>query len=110
MRKFNAKYILGDWETAQAAAGTTAATATTLNADNNWIATVASANQGVILKAHSPGETASVVNAAATNNLLVYPPSGSNFNGATADLPVTLPAGRAALFFWVSNTKIAAFI
>jgi hypothetical protein len=109
MRQFNAKYILGDWEAAQSAAGTTSATATTLKADHNWVATVTDAANGVILKAAPPGSVLSAVNADAGQAMNVYPWSGANFNGATADLPVTLPPNTSALFFVHSNTKIAAF-
>lgn len=106
MRQFNAKYILGDWETGQAAAGTTGATATTLTADHNWVATVTSSAHGVILKEMPPGSFMSVVNADGTDSLNVYPWSGAALNGATADLPVTLPANSAAWFFVFSSTKI----
>lgn len=107
MRQFNSKYILGDSETGQAAAGTTAATATTLTADHNWIATVTSAAAGVILKERPLHSFMSVTNADSTDALSVYPWSGANFNGATADYPVVLPANTTAWFFVFSNTKIS---
>ena len=109
MRQFNAKFILGDWETGQSAAGTTQATATTLTADHNWIATVTASANGVILKAAPPGAFMSVTNADGVDNLSVYPWSGANFNGATADIPAVLSPNTACCFLVVSNTKIAVF-
>jgi hypothetical protein len=109
MRQFNKKFILGDWVVGTTAAGTTAATATTLTADNVWVDVVTASANGVILKAFSAGETKSVVNADSADNLFIYPPSGASFNGATADLPVMIPAGRSAWFMSLTPTKIAAF-
>lgn len=108
MRQFNAKYILGDWNDAQSAAGTTQATATTLTADNNWVATVTASANGVILKERPPGSFMSVTNADTADNLNVYPWSGANFNGATANLPVTLAPNKSAWFFVHTQTKISA--
>ena|SRR3990167_6124661 len=108
MRQFNLNYMLGDTETGQAAAGTTAATATTLTADHNWIATVTSAANGVILKERPARSFMSVTNADSADALSVYPWSGANFNGETADYPVVLQTGTTAWFFVFSNTKISA--
>lgn len=108
MRQFNAKFILGDWETGQAAAGTTQATATTLTADHNWVATVTSSAHGVILKEKPAGSFMTVTNADGVDALNVYPWSGANLNGATANLPVTLPPNTTAWFFVFSSTKISA--
>ena len=107
MRQFNSKYILGDWETGQAAAGTTQATATSLKADHNWVATVTSSAYGVILRERQPGSFMSVTNADSTDALSVYPWSGANLNGATANDPVVLPAKTTAWFFVFSSTKIS---
>jgi hypothetical protein len=51
----------------------------------------------------------SVCNADSADDLNVYPWSGAQLNGATANLPVTLPAGRSAWFFVHTQTKIACF-
>lgn len=107
MRQFNAKYILGDWEAGQSAAGTTAATATTLTADHNWVATVTASARGVILKQRPPGSFMSVTNADSVDDLDVYPWSGASLNGATADLPITIPKARTAWFFVFSPTKVS---
>jgi hypothetical protein len=107
-RQFNSKYILGDWETGQAAAGTTGATATTLTADHNWVATVTAAARGVILKSRPPGSFMSVTNADSADNLFVYPWSGANFNGGTTDDYIMIPSKGTAWFFVFSSTKISA--
>ena len=108
MRKFTAKFILGDWETGQSAAGTTQGTATTLTADHNYVGTVTAAANGGILKERPPGSFMSVTNGDTADNMNVYPWSGAAFNGATANLPVTLAPNSAAWFFVVTQTKISA--
>lgn len=106
MRQFNLKYVLGDWESGQAAAGTTQATGTTLTATHNWVGTATGAD-GVVLKEHPPGSMMSVANADSADGMYVYPWSGASLNGATANVGILLPAGHAALFFVHSSTKIA---
>lgn len=106
MRQFNLAYMYGDSATGVSAAGTTAATATTLTTDWSYVETVTSAANGVILRAGSAREIKGVFNADSADNLFVYPPSGSVFNGFTADFPVMIPAGHGALFFYFSSTKI----
>lgn len=108
-RAFNLAYIHGDTATAVTAAGTTSATALAAPADHIEVTTVTTAANGIILRAGAPGETRSVVNADATESLKVYPPSGTAFNGATADYPIVVPANRAVSFRILTATKIAAF-
>jgi|SRR5687768_13221536 hypothetical protein len=92
---------------AQTAAGTTQATATAALADHVSAPTV-TAGAGVILKPGNAGEIRSVTNADQSNWLLVYPPVGAAFNGITANLPLTLPSAKAALFIFTSPTTIMA--
>lgn len=106
MRQFNLAYIYGDTATGVTAAGTTAATATTLTADHSYVETVTSSANGVIFKAGSAREIKTVFNADSADGLYVYPPSGSQFNGFTADFPVLIPYGHGAIFFYFSSTKI----
>lgn len=106
-RQFNLKYMNGDWNAAVAAAGTTAATATTVSADHVAVTTVVGSD-GVILKGQPDGAECSVANATTTDGLLVYPPDGAAFNGQTADDPINLPAGKAAWFKYLTSTKIQA--
>lgn len=106
MRQLNLQYMLGDSATGVTAAGTTAATATTLTADHSLVETVTSSANGVILKPGSARDIRSVHNADSADNLFVYPPSGAQFNGLTADFPLMLPAGHGAFFFFYSSAKI----
>ena len=95
----------GDFASGIAAAGTTAATATTLPANHCEVTTV-SDGQGVIVKAYPAGEVFSVSNAGSGANLLVYPPAGASFNGKTANLPVTLPRNTACHGRFLTAAKI----
>jgi hypothetical protein len=91
--------ILGDVATGIAAAGTTAATATTLPAHH---CTVTSATQGsaegVIMKARTPPSFQSVSNKTSVY-IKVYPPTGAQFNGAGANVAVQIKPNGGALFF-----------
>lgn len=98
---------VGIGNAAQTAAGTTQATATALLADHVSVPSVAS-GAGVILNPANGGEVFSVANGDATDPLLIYPPVGSSFNGTTVNTALTLPAGRAALFIFISPTVINA--
>lgn len=98
---------VGVGDAAQTVNGTTQATATVMTADHVHVASVA-ANAGIILKAANGGEMFSVANGDASDSLLIYPPVGAAFNGVAANTALTLPAQRAAVFFFVSPTKINA--
>jgi len=100
--------IVGDVATGLSSAGTTQATATLCTADNVSVTTV-TAGQGVILATGNAFQMRSVGNhtsAATGTSLLVYPPVGSAFNGQAANLALNLPAGRAAIFLFLSSTAI----
>jgi hypothetical protein len=99
--------MAGTSNSAQPTSGTTQATASSCLADHVSVPTVGS-GEGVILTPGNAGDFRSVTNADQDSELLVYPPSGSAFNGITADLPLTLPRAKAALFVFTSPTTIMA--
>lgn len=99
--------MAGTSNSAQPTAGTTQATASSCLADHVSVPTVG-AGGGVILTPGNGGDIRSVTNDDQDSELLVYPPSGSQFNGITANLPLTLPRARGALFVFTSPTKIMA--
>lgn len=99
--------MAGTSNSAQPTAGTTQATASVCLADHVSVPTVGSA-QGVILTPGNGGDIRSVTNADQDTWLTVYPPVGSQFNGITANDPLTLPPGKAALFIFTSPTTIMA--
>jgi len=92
---------------AQPSAGTTQATASVCVADHVLVPSVA-AGEGVILNPGNGAEIRTIANGDATDSLLVYPPVGSSFNGTTANTALTLPAGRAAFFVFITPTQINA--
>ena len=66
------------------AAGTTQGNAAPLLADQNRVTTVGS-GAGVILPPMNPGDEMAVINAQATNALLLYPPVGGVINALSAN-------------------------
>jgi hypothetical protein len=92
---------------AQPSAGTTQATASVCVADHVLVPSVG-AGEGVILKPANADEIRTVANGDATDSLLVYPPVGCSFNGSAANTALTLPAGRAAFFVFITPTQINA--
>lgn len=108
-RGFNLTAILGDLATAVTATGTTQAGAAPMPAGFAIVDTVTSSADGVILRAQGPMTVSGVANTDSADNLMVYPWSGASFNGGTADLPLTLPPNKSALFVEMSSTKIMAF-
>lgn len=101
--------VIGNTSAGVAAAGTTAATATPCPADHISV-TSGTLGQGVILAAGNPSQIRSVGNNTGTAvsgvSILVYPPSGAAFNGGTADAPLNLPPGMAAMFMFVTSLVI----
>lgn len=91
-----------------AAAGTTQATATTLNADTAMI-TSGSTAAGVILDVMDLNQEVIVVNGSATAEYNVYPQVGGKINNATANLPLLLPPNKAARFRSINNLDVIAF-
>lgn len=104
---FNPRWFLGDFDTSVSAAGTTQATATILTGDWSKVSTVGALAGVVLVEAPFPSPKG-VMNAAAANELRVYPWSGAAFNGRTVNDPLVLPVGRAALFVCLSSTDIFA--
>ena len=104
---WNPRWFLGNNVTSVSAAGTTQATATELTGDWAKVSTVG-ASAGVILVEAPFPSPKGVMNAAAANELRVYPWSGAAFNGRTTNDPLVLPVGRAALFICLSSTDIFA--
>ena len=88
---------------AVSAAGSDQAGATLLAADNNLI-TTATADQGVRLPASWIAGDIWVCNGTSVN-VFVYPVVGGKLNNETANAPLTLPAGRAAICKAVSATQ-----
>jgi hypothetical protein len=77
-------------------AGVTQGTATTVNATDTYVSSAA-AGAGVIIKATPFGQVQTVTNGTA-NMILVYPPSGANFNGLTTNAAVALaPNSRLSM-------------
>lgn len=107
-RSFNLKYINGDTTTGVTAAGATQGAATPMPAGLVAVSTVASGADGVLLRAQGPGTISVVSNEDSLEDLKVYPWSGAAINGKTADLPMTIPSGKAVMFIELNATKISA--
>jgi hypothetical protein len=89
--------ILGTAAAAVTAAGTNQSTATQLTADHNLI-TACDPGQGVILPAMTFGDEVWVANGDSDADLLVYPRTGGKLNNQTANTPLSVATGRAAVF------------
>jgi hypothetical protein len=100
--------LIGDVFAGQTVAGSAQADAAPMRADHVQVAS-ASAGQGVIVRPGNSSDLRSVANASSVN-IYVYPPVGTSFNGAAANAPVDLPAKSAALFIFVTGSKINAII
>lgn len=100
----------GDTAATMTAAGTTAGTAATVTADHVLVTVVTTSARGVILRALDAGKESWIANADSNEPLYVYPPSGAQFNGQTADLYALVPSGKAAAFKFLTATQIIANI
>jgi hypothetical protein len=99
--------IFGDFNTVGlTAAGSTQAAATPCNADHVYVGT-ATEGQGVILKAGNSLDFRSAANHT-TVGIVVYPPVGSQLNGAAANAGLSLPPQTAVLFIFITSTLITA--
>jgi len=78
-----------------AAAGSTQATATGMP---SYTVMVSSGSGGVGLPPLNRNEEAIVCNGLGSDDISVYPQSGGKINNSTANLPLVLPANRAARF------------
>ncbi|MDA8049948.1 MAG: hypothetical protein M0002_08080 [Rhodospirillales bacterium] len=88
---------------AVSAAGTTQGTATSLTAQDNEVGSV-TAGSGVIVPAADLGDWITVVNEGA-NSLLVYPPSGAQWNALGSNVAGVVVAGGVAQFKLFSATQ-----
>jgi hypothetical protein len=101
-------FLRGASSVVQTTSGTTQATAAPMVADHVSIP-AAGSGEGIILPPANASDWFTIANEdASSDNILVYPPVGSAFNGKTADTPLNLPANAAALFVFTSPTKIIA--
>lgn len=100
--------INGDVAVGLVAAGSTQATAASLPAANNFVATTA-ASTGVILPPSNGGDEVFVFNGGA-NALLVYPPVGGGINGGSTNAAVSVPTLKAIYFVVASATQIGALL
>lgn len=96
--------IEGSRQKAAAAAGSGQSDATLIGA-NLTIVSGASGTNGVILRKGkgSNGTYAGVIySSAATNALLVYPPTGGTINGGSANASVSVAARKPAVFYAIT--------
>ncbi|QJW98683.1 hypothetical protein [Frigoriglobus tundricola] len=77
-------------------------TATALTAMNNRVTTVATTGDSVILPTNFPGMVIGVFNAGA-NACNVFPDTGSNINGASANAAYALASGKNAVFYCLAS-------
>ena len=99
--------VSGDVAVGLTAAGTTQGTATVMTADNVSVTTSTGAANGVLMKIGNESENISlVVSGSAAYGVNWYPPSGMQLNYATANLPLYVPPGRAAIAKFLNNTHI----
>ncbi len=73
--------------------------ATPLTASLNRVTTVGSANDSVVLPASAVGLEITVVNAAASNSMNVFPASGEAINALSANTAFAVAAGKTATFY-----------
>lgn len=98
-------YLRGHSNPAQTTAGTTQATAAPMLADH--VSVPAAGNgEGIILPAANASDWFTAANEDAVDSFFVYPPIGAAFNGKSANEPLTMPSGTAALFVFASPAKI----
>lgn len=103
-----AKAINGSIASALTAAGTTQGTAYAINAGTAVFSTVA-ASSGAILPSCEISDEVYVYNGGA-NNLTVYPDSGSQINGVSANGGVTCPTNTAMFFKRITSTRWIAML
>ena len=79
--------------------------ATALPAMINRVTTVAAGNDSVVLPATAVGLSITVINAAASNALAVFPPSGSYINALSINAAFSVAAGKTATFYACNSTQ-----
>ena len=85
------------------AAGTTQATATAITCVNTYV-TTATEGQGAVLPASMQASDCCTVCNSTSVNIYVYPPSGGQLNGATANRPIVIGPQLAVSFTCVDGT------
>lgn len=100
----NTAAFIGGVPSTIASAGSTQGTATAITS-SLVTATGATGATGVILPAAMPGDSVTVYTSAATNALLVYPPTGAAINAASANAAYSLAAQTAKRFICLSATQ-----
>jgi hypothetical protein len=73
--------------------------ATPLPSMNNFVATVATAADSVLLPSAVPGMSIAVFNGAAANAMAVFPQSGQQISGNAVNASTSVTAGTMALFY-----------
>jgi len=97
--------ITGSRQRTVAAAGSGQSDATLIGANVTTV-TGASGTNGVVLRKGkgTNGIYAGVIySSAATNALLVYPPSGGTINGGSANAALSVTARKPAIFYAITN-------
>ena len=100
----NTAAFIGGIPSTLAAAGTTQGTAAAITSSIVTV-TGASGTNGVILPSAMPGDTVTIYSSAATNALLVYPPSGAAINAASANAAYSHTAQTTHQFKCFSATS-----
>jgi hypothetical protein len=105
-----ASSISGVVSSSLVATGSAQGTALALSTDYNIVSTVASST-GVILPAQgwNLGDDIIVANLGAFS-LAVYPPVGAQIGVASINAALSVPAGKTALFIYVSATQWASLL
>lgn len=95
--------------TALTSTGTTQGTALAIQADANFVSTVA-ASSGVILYNGMIGDSCFVINDGGLNPLTVYPPVGSKFNNLSTNTGFSLAANTPVWCLKVTATRWFAIL
>ena len=87
------------------AAGTTQATATAITCVNTNI-TTATEGQGALLPESMQASDSGKICNTTSVDVLVYPTSGGQINGATANVPLVLGPNRACTFTYTTGSNV----
>lgn len=101
--------VIGDFNSALTATGSTQTDALLLSAVNSEFTTVASGTGARLPASLSPGDQFTVYNGGA-NALLVYPPTGESIQSGAANAGFSVAANKPAMFIKRSNTAWAAVL
>lgn len=93
--------VEGSRQRTVAAAGSAQTDATLIGA-NVTIVTGATGTNGVVLRKAKSLYAGVVYPSAATNALLLYPPSGGTINGGSADASLSIVARKPAIFYAIT--------